>query len=311
MKITFHYSKDAQKNYFVQNGEQLAEEGELEYDPATLTTEQRELIYGEKILYAHKISFDHPCTIEDILAYLDRARREEDLELAKATATALAVVDEWHSKTAMEIATNNIYQRNRYCHEIRLCDYGRAKELLKSNLNHPLVDDATPQRIVAIDRVIAAAKELCKDRDAQAQARDEQAEDLRQAKIQAEKQRKLAEMAEWIDRHGDEQLKLAHANKFKCHRLYVGQRAALEYPGFILDFDDKFTWKERVGPSLTALKKLGEYPGTNATIVWMTGMGDDDEANFEFEWFEAIAIREYLGKYDLILPIKVVPVAGD
>jgi hypothetical protein len=311
MKITFFYNKDAQKNYFVQSGQRLAELGELQYDPATLTTEQRELIYGETTIYAYKTSFDYPCTIKDILAYLDRARREEDLELAKAIAAALAVVGEWHGKTAMEVVANNIRVVNRYCHEVANGDYYRAERLLKANLNHPLVDDATPQKIAEVDQIIAAAKELIKERDAQAQAQDERAEELRQAKIEAEKQHKREEMAEWIERHGDEQLKLAHANNYKCHRLYVSQRAALEYPGFILDFDDKSTWKERVGPSLTALKKLGEYPGTNATIVWLTGMGDDDEEICEFECSEAIAIRQYLGKYDLLLPIEIVPVAVD
>jgi hypothetical protein len=307
MKITFSYNRETRKNYFVQNGQQLAEQGELEYDPTTLTTEQRELIYDKTIIYGFKISFDHPCTIEDILAYLDRVRREEDLELAEAIAAALAVVDEWHSKTAMEIATNNIRRFNCYFHEVYNGDYRRAETLLNSNLNHRLVDDTTPQKMAAINQLIAAAKELLKDIDAQTKARDEQAEELRQAQVEAEKQRKLAEMAEWIDLHGDEQLKLAHANNYKCHRLYVLQRAGLEHPGFIVDFDDKFAWKERVGPSLTALKKLGEYPGTNATIVWMTSMGDGDE----FECSEAIAIRSYLGKYDLILPIEVVPVAAD
>jgi hypothetical protein len=310
MKIKFYYSKDAQKNYFVQNGQQLAEQGELEYDPTALTTEQRKLIYDKTIIYSHKISFDHPCTIEHILAYLDRIRREEDLELAEAIAAALALVDEWHSKTAMEIATNNIRLLGRCCHEVLYRDYSKAKELLNSNLTHPLVGDVT-QKTTEIGRAIAAAKELLKDRDAQDRVRDEQTEELLEAKIEAEKQRKLAEMAAWIDLHGDERLKLAHANNYKCHRLYVTQRAALEYPGFVLDFDDKFTWKERVGPSLTALKKLGEYPGTNATIVWLTGMGDDDEEIFEFQCSEAISIQSYLGKYDLILPIEVVPVAAD
>jgi hypothetical protein len=311
MKITFYYSKDAQKNYFVQNGQQLAEQGELEYDPTTLTTEQRELIYDKTILYGYKISFGYPCTIKDILAYLDRVQREEDLKFAEAIAAALAVVDEWHSKTAMEIATNNIRQINRYSHEVCSGDYRRAETLLNPNLTHSLVGDAIPQKMAAINQAIAAAKELLKDRGAQDRVRDEQAEELREANVEAEKQRKLAEIAEWIDLHGDEQLKLAHANNYKCHRLYVTQRAALEHPGFIVDFSDKFTWKERVGPSLTALKKLGEYPGTNATIVWLTGMGDDDEEIFEFECSEAITIRNYLGKYDLILPIEVVPVAAD
>lgn len=307
MKITFRYSADARKNYFIQNGKQLSNEGELEYDPETLTPEQRELIYGQENLVWHNGSnqtcFNYPCTIADILAYLRQEQLEADLKLAKEIEAALKVVEEWSAKTAMEIVSQNSYQLSRWHQEIRYYSYNRAKELLNSKLSHPLVDDVTSEKIAEIDRAIAEAKELRKAMDGEAKAKEERDEDLRIAQVEAEKQRKREEMADWIERYGDEQLQLAHANGYKCHRLYASQRAALEYPGFILDFNDKSTWNERVSPSLTALKQLGAYPNTNAEIVWITGLGDDEEAIDEFECFEAIVISKYLGKYDLILPI--------
>lgn len=302
MQIKFRYSADARKNYFVQTGRQLSEKGELECDPETLSPEQRELLYGQEDLTWYndcQLSFNYPCTIADILAYLSQLRVEAEVKQEADIAEALALVDEWRGKTPEQIVADHSWQFSRWFHEIRHHTYSLAKKLLQSNLNHPLVDDAALQKIADTDRVIAEAKELRKDEDVRGKAAQERDEELREAKIEAEKQRKREEVAAWIEQYGDEQLKLAHANGYKCHRLYVTQRAALEYPGFILDFDDSWSYKERIGPSLAALQKLDEYPGTDATVVWINDAGD----NYPIDDFEAIVIRKYLGKYDLILPI--------
>ncbi|NNG67539.1 hypothetical protein [Caldanaerobacter subterraneus] len=120
------------------------------------------------------------------------------------------------------------------------------------------------------------------------------------------KQKELEEKKEWIEKYGSEYLKKAFAQGFDCQRLYVKERAAKEFPGFIVDFDDRVSWKERSCPSEQALEEMIKLKekGYDADVVWVTWVPADlqgeDEEYYEFEEQEAVVIRNYLGKYDLI-----------
>lgn len=131
-------------------------------------------------------------------------------------------------------------------------------------------------------------------------------QEAREAQARAEKEAKEAEKTTWIAAHGSDYLKDAASLGYNCQRQYVTERAALEFPDFAADFDNNIKWNDRACPSpetLAEVKALVEA-GYNALVVWLTDDGKgreyDDENWEEFEPCEAIVIRDYLGKYDLI-----------
>ena len=109
----------------------------------------------------------------------------------------------------------------------------------------------------------------------------------------------------WIDAHGSRHLQRCRDAGYNCLRLYATERAAAEAPDWALDFDDNAKWKNRACPSekaldmLDAAKALGI--GEAAEIVWLTAPPRvPDENEYEFEEREAVVIRRYLGRYDLL-----------
>ncbi|MEQ6359441.1 hypothetical protein V7D15_06990 [Thermoanaerobacter thermohydrosulfuricus] len=120
------------------------------------------------------------------------------------------------------------------------------------------------------------------------------------------KEKELKEKKEWIEKYGSEYLRKAFSARFDCQRLYVQERAAKEFPDFILDFDNQVEWKERSCPSVEALNEMLDLreKGYNAKVVWLTWIPADlvgeDEDCYEFEEKEAVVIENYLGKYTLI-----------
>ena len=130
--------------------------------------------------------------------------------------------------------------------------------------------------------------------------------ELTEKKKQEEKVREKLnqEKIEWINNFGSEQLKLALELNYEHNRLYVQERYKIEFPEFELDYNESSSWKTKVNPSteaLIAVKKLIE-DGYEAEIIWLTNPINIEEYDYDnqFESCEAIAIRNYLGKYDLI-----------
>lgn len=125
-------------------------------------------------------------------------------------------------------------------------------------------------------------------------------------KEEEKRQRELKEKKEWIEKYGSEHLKKAFSQGFDCQRLYIEERAAKEFPGFILDFDDDAEWRGRSCPSKQALEEMIELKekGYKANVVWVTWIPADlmgeDEDYYEFEETEAVVIENYVGKYTLI-----------
>ena len=89
--------------------------------------------------------------------------------------------------------------------------------------------------------------------------------------------------------------------------MYATERSTLEHPDFALDFDNNASWNSRACPSVEALAEVKGLiaAGLDAQIVWLTISPEgkksyshnDEEA---FEPCEAVVIRDYLRKYDLI-----------
>lgn len=140
-----------------------------------------------------------------------------------------------------------------------------------------------------------AAVEVAREerhRAAQAQ-KDREAQALKDAK-QAEKQA-------WIMAHGSPHLQRATTAGYPCTRCYVQERAAVEHPGYVVDFEKTSEWKNRSCPSETALDEAERSKGT---VVWLTqrassSIEDMDAADSE-EPCEAVVVEEYLGAYTLV-----------
>ncbi len=130
---------------------------------------------------------------------------------------------------------------------------------------------------------------------------------LRNKEEAAKKDAAEKEKQDWITAYGSERLKRATKLGYNCQRLYVMERAAKEFPEFIVDFDNRTSWNTRNCPSaeiLSEVEKLIEN-GFSAEVVWLTRpayYGNEPEPDDfdEFKPLEAIVIYPYLGKYRLV-----------
>lgn len=113
----------------------------------------------------------------------------------------------------------------------------------------------------------------------------------------------------WVTEHGSEHLRKAYAAGYNCQRMYATERAALEHPSYFLDFDGNAEWKSRSCPSLDALNEAERVHGT---VVWLTAAPVDAERaeevaeedyDYVFEPCEAVVIKSYMGRYDLVRPM--------
>lgn len=183
-------------------------------------------------------------------------------------------------------------------------------------------------RVTNLDAQIKELEPLAERAKANYEAK-ERAREEKQAKEKAErakqeakereaekvaKEAALKERAEWIAAHGSDYLKRATALEYNCQRQYVIERAAFEHPDYVVDFDDNARWKDRACPSIEALEEVEKLvaSGLDAKVVWLTHPADCAEIDTdeydpyehyeheEWEAREAIVIRSYLDKYDLV-----------
>ena len=129
--------------------------------------------------------------------------------------------------------------------------------------------------------------------------------ELEKAAAEAEKDR-------WIKAHGSTHLREAWLADYPSSREYLIERAAMEFPGFTLDFDDNGSDKTRSFPSEAALKaeKHLESFGVKCRVVWVTEwpsskVDEDDRWGVEEDPREAIVVRGWHGKDLYIEPEDV------
>ena len=146
-------------------------------------------------------------------------------------------------------------------------------------------------QVVACDDARRAAREATYQAQ---QAQKEQEEQARRDALAAEK-------AAWIAAHGSMHLQRATAAGYPCTRRYVTERAALEHPDYVIDFQETAAWRARACPSEAA---LDEAELVNGTVVWLTQQAcasrDDIDDGLSYEPCEAVVIEGYLGKYVLV-----------
>lgn len=178
---------------------------------------------------------------------------------------------------------------------------------MESSIRQEQLANMRKWRVAGLDEIVAraiVASEESKRREALAAERTRLYKEQVQKEYEAERALLEVERAAWIQEHGSEYLRKACNAGYNCQRMYVTERAALERPGYIVDFDNNANWKSRACPSEAALDESLRVEGQ---VVWLTqtpGRGTEDLQNEdEYEVYsecEAVVIRGYLGNYDLL-----------
>lgn len=303
VKVKVGLSEAWRKAQFVARGELPPDQAEVEFDAVEMTTAQRAVVseYGGVALKMDLVTapgrlslreFDGIPSLEAVLAgmvdYLETKRAARRSELARRlTDGAKALQARIAEREPRPVSS-----------------YDEVSEAQAAEADALGLDTAAWR---AAFSAWTAGRDAWQAEKTAKEERSAAAEALRRANAEREQEEckaaAVAAKAAWVQEFGSDYLKRACANGYDCQRLYVTERAALEAPGFTVDFKDNATWKARSCPSLAALdledalKALGLG---EVTIVWLTAPAEEWEEWKEFEACEAVVIRGYLGKYDLV-----------
>jgi hypothetical protein len=165
--------------------------------------------------------------------------------------------------------------------------------------SHPLIDATTEDAevlIAAWEKHVAEAfalAETMKKMDEQNARADE-----------LMKRGYADQISGWVSAYGSDRLKLSQSRKYQVAGLYLRERLAVEFPGFVADVNKKAKWSARANPSDEALaietkiiesaRRLDER--YTVRIVWLERDVEGSDAKGE-----AIYVSPYLGQYNLFL----------
>lgn len=287
MLIKVHYGYEFRQQMLVDEGKELPSETTIEVNPEDLDIITRQVLVdcNSNINLDTEITADNaPAVLADWAIKTRTAQEERDQQLlADCLETAQKRLDRVNAIIAGDV--NPAYNPSRtFC-----------------VLDIPRHHGATDAHYVAADEQVGLTHELKEAAGAIAQRQwdeNQAAEAARQERAAQAKAAREAERLEWIKEHGSEFLRLAAENGYDCQRRYVTERAAVEHPGFAVNFDGFAHWRERSCPSEAALKQAVT---TGSRVVWLTTPPDDcEDPEDEFEPREALVIEGFLGKYDLV-----------
>ncbi|HMQ31878.1 MAG TPA: hypothetical protein PKD53_14210 [Chloroflexaceae bacterium] len=288
MELIYHLSEEARHRIFVETGRDPGREQALAADPAELDADARRLLASVNPSLAERavltvpgwslgMESQRPYTLDDpaddpaaLLAGYQAARLAGRAAvragLTERLEAQLRTLESWDSEREPGVLNRGYYAPT-----------GRVAELEAAHA-------------AATARAQAKAAELRRQREAEEVAR------------QQERQAREAEKRAWIADFGSDHLRRCMAGGYNCQRQYVLDRAAREFPGYVVDYNDAAAWHDRSGPSEAALIEAERVGGT---VVWLTSepgnaVVDDPDAGYGFEPCEAVVVRGYLGKYDLI-----------
>ena len=163
-------------------------------------------------------------------------------------------------------------------------------EALKAKRKEEKIETAKNDAIIAQRRL---------DRDAEEKARY-LAKEERERKDDEAKDARNTEKLRWIEENGSAHLKKAIGGGFDCHRQYLTERAEIEFPGFVFDWNDNALWGDCACPTMEALELLDILPD-KCDVVWLKRRHDYDYEYDDCDECEVIVFCKYLGsKYDLI-----------
>ena len=300
--IAWSASDNLRKEELAKTGEAADTRRRFELDLTELTQEQRQPIVefagpnlriinmttsvafektykSQRYLKSYNLNFDAQPALADILAYIEARRTEE----AKASAHKAQVDAEENAERERKTTLyNKLYTQVEML--IEASDYDGL-----NNFNMSDVGNWSPPRKDSLLKIRHEAMAEIKARHA------------------------ASEKWQWISEHGSNHLQQCAERGYDCQRLYVLERAAVEAPGFTVDFNDSSDWKDRSCPTEEAIQAEIEAEALALTasmpkVVWLTSAPSHDVSDAygyydqpePFEPCEAVVIRRYLDKYDLV-----------
>ena len=150
--------------------------------------------------------------------------------------------------------------------------------------------------------LLAEVRQLKAQLDAAAEAVRRELDAARAAEKRAAAEAQEADKATWIAAHGSDHLRAAVAAGYDCQRLYVTERAALEFPGFAIDFAGRARWERRSCPSEEGLAISLATKGSR--VVWLATPTQEVDEEDEWEPREAVVVEDFLGRYDLVREVS-------
>jgi hypothetical protein len=305
MQVQFEIDKTYRDKVFVETGAELPSKVKLDIDATTLPRDVRERIAAEV-----KAGFGvYPLTVP---GHYNSVYKADAAIAAHLPEQAADIFTDWFAKLdkgracaeaarATHIATHEPKLRDRMAQMQKIWDEGGAyfsgtlglydgDKLCPSFAEAKALQD----KLVAREHERETAKRAA---EAVEEAADSAARAATKALLNIDKR-------EWIEAHGSDFLKKAVGADYNCQRAYVSERAALEFPGYVVDFQDNANWDSRACPSEKALDEALRVKGT---AVWLTSPAqdeaphrDDDDYEGRYESCEAVVIIDYLSKYDLV-----------
>lgn len=318
VKLQYTPSNTLRQTHLVQTGEPLPGAPSLTVNLADLTPEQRQIIVAAGIDDRDgSVRMPQPVTgLEPDYAHPGRVR------FATVAAPAFdhePTVEEWLAQAAAGLATRDALQPDLEAHNQAAREREQAEKQLRAQRERDyaaLIDVWMPRILRLSEDDLAAgmpAEIIEAERGGQFYKRLTLSQEWRERHERLAAERLAAEREtakqSWIAAHGSDHLRRGAAAGHDCQRLYVTERAALEAPGYTVDFDDTARWKDRSCPSLAALDERDRMTARgigSVEIVWLTAAPTasvrDDYDGYEdgFAPCEAVIVRGYLSKYDLV-----------
>lgn len=304
--VKYALSQTARRRIAVATGEEPKREQQLVIDLAPLTPETRALL-----LDARKYG---DITLEQVEPLTYASADKSHYYLSNAEMDDIADLDavlNHLGQMAVDIAAAEQRQRElRGDANQKIIAQARAylasPEDTNQPGNFPHSEHAWPDAFGAAEAA-AAIKQV--------KAEYARRSELAREKTAREKAEFEAKRLAWAEAHGSDQLKRGLRAGHTCTRLYVIERAAVEFPGYAADYNDAAAWKTRACPSTEALDERDAVLAAHSnldpddvSIVWLTALPsskpesshDDYDEPDEFEPCEAVAVINWLDKYDLV-----------
>ncbi|MBU1449286.1 hypothetical protein KKF45_05570 [Patescibacteria group bacterium] len=301
LKVSFTLSEEFRQRRFVADGVLPEMNQTLELDMSTATPKQRQAIaaYCGVRLEVEIGVWKNYTVCSEPTPHLDKVALDviPDLDMVVANVRRMAAekqaAQEYYdadrrtkceTDLAKKIQTLRNYLAERKIggdYDTTLWRYGLAEDGKRLRIDRSDYDALR----VEYDAQVAIRK-------AEIKAEHEANEERKRIEAEQAEQARLA----WIQANGSEHLQRAIAAGHDCNRRYLVERAAQEYPGYVLDYGDAAAWKSRSCPSIEALNErdaiLAAHPGATVEIVWLTAEPRDHKREEEDYYAEPDEERE-------------------
>lgn len=305
LKVKYVLSDEFRKRMFADTGAMPERENVIAFDAATLTPAQRAAI----VAYAGtRTTFDLACQfstnwIGDTAKYVVNEQYHSALfafdhqpdpaAIATACASLSMEMEALRKKSTNEKRTQAEKElaRNIAKLEDAITEHESSEYALGLSQ-----DDRTMFAAFGFDlskrdelhaQYNALKPEFVREKEERRAAKQLAEEQEKERKAQADA-KAHAEKLVWAKEHGSDQLRRGLEAEHTCSRLYAIERAAMEYPSCMLDYEKDAEWKDRSCPSVKALDlrdaMLKSHPDADVNIVWLTCAPSDKVASDNEEW---------------------------